>query len=80
MARKRTRMHDVLEFIVRFAEENNGVTPSTREIADGLGLSQQRIHYLVTRLHAERLIEWVSGDRYKVVDSEWEFKLRDIVR
>jgi len=71
--RRRTRKDDVLDFIVAYASENNGITPSTREIAESLGLSQQRIQYLTTRLTADRMIEWVSGDRYKVVDSRWEF-------
>lgn len=76
--KRRTRKDDVLEFIVTYASENNGITPSTREIAGALGLSQTRIHHLLTQLHARRLIEWVSGDRYKVVDSEWEFVLENV--
>lgn len=72
---RRTRKDDVMDFIVRYADENNGITPSTREIAAALRLSQTRIHHLLTRLTADRMIAWVSGDRYKVVDSEWEFTL-----
>lgn len=78
--RRRTRKDDVLDVIVRYADENNGITPSTREIAAALGLSQTRIHHLLTRLCAERLIEWVSGDKYKVVDSEWEFTLENLFK
>lgn len=72
-------MHDALDYIVDYAAENNGITPSTREIAAALGLSQTRIQHLLTRLQAERMIEFVSGDRYKVVDSEWEFTLGTVV-
>ena len=77
--KKRTRKHDVLDFIVRYAEENNGVTPSTREIAEGLGLCQSRVHHLMTRLVAERWLEWVSRDKYKVVDSDWTFRVETVV-
>ena len=70
--RKRTRMHDVLEFIIRYADENAGITPSTRTIAGGLGLSQSRVQYLMSRLLAERFIEFVDREKYKVCDSVWE--------
>lgn len=72
---KRTRKDDVLDFIVDFAQENNGITPSTRDIATGMSLSQSRISYLLKCLHDDRLIEWVGREKYMVVDSEWEFKL-----
>lgn len=75
---KRTRMYDVLDFIVTYAGENNGITPSTREIAAALGLSQTRTHYLLTRLHALRFLAWVSSERYKVVDAEWRWLLDDV--
>lgn len=75
---RRTRKDDVLDFIVDYASENNGVTPSTREIAGALQLSQTRIHHLLTQLHDRRVIAWVAGDRYKVVDSEWEFMLENV--
>ena len=70
--KKRARMYDVLDFIVRYADENAGVTTSTRTIAAGLGLSQPRVQYLMTRLIAARFIEFVDREKYKVCDSEWE--------
>jgi len=69
---KRTRMHDVLDYIVVFADENSGITPSSRTIASALGLSQSRIQYLMTRLLAEGYIEYVDREKYKVCHSQWE--------
>lgn len=67
-----TRADDVFEFVCSYAEENNGATPSTRVIAEGLGFSQKRAAYLLTRLELTGKIEWIDRLKYKVVDSWWE--------
>ena len=50
--RKRTRIDDVFDVIARYAETYPGSTPSQKQIAEELGLSQQRISYLLMRLEA----------------------------
>jgi hypothetical protein len=66
------RKDDVFEFIITYADENCGITPSSRQIAAALDLSQTRIQALMLRLQAERRIAFVDREKYKVIDSQWD--------
>ncbi len=71
--RKRTRIDDVFDVIARYAETYPGSTPSQKQIAEELGLSQQRISYLLMRLEALGRIKYLDGkNSYYVPRSEWE--------
>lgn len=69
----RRRVDDVLEFICEYADQNQGITPPQKVIADSLHLSTARIQYLMARLMAAGMIRYVDNTySYKVVDSQWE--------
>lgn len=71
--RRRTRIDDVFDVICRYAETYPGSTPSRKYIADELGLSEQRVGYLMTRLKALGRIITLDGTKsYYVPRSEWE--------
>jgi len=72
MSDAKLRRDQVLEYIVTYADENSGITPSTRQIAKALGVSQSRVNYLMQLLIGRRFIEFVDREKYKVVDSVWE--------
>ncbi len=71
---RRTRIDDVFDVICRYAETYPGSTPSRKYIADELGLSEQRVAYLImTRLKAfEARIALDRTKSYYVPRSEWE--------
>lgn len=68
---RRTRADDAFEKICEFADTNNGVPPTSEELAGLLGVSQKRASYLMMRLEQRGLIEWISSKRYRVPRSEW---------
>lgn len=70
--RRRTRADDVFDTICAYAYENQGVTPPAQIVADALGLSQQRVNYLMMRLELAGRITWLTRHSYKVNDSSWE--------
>jgi hypothetical protein len=71
MVKRRTRTDDAYDAICLYADENSGVTPSSQELADMLGVCQQRAIYLMMRLEKHGRILWVTKQKYKVVNSEW---------
>ena len=72
MVQRRTRADDALELICRYADENNGVPPTSEELAGLLGVSVQRASYLMMRLEQRGRIRWISRHRYRVPGSEWD--------
>jgi predicted transcriptional regulator len=58
--------------ICEYARANSGAVPNNREIAGQIGLSQQRVNYLMMRLVLDGRIEWVNRYVYKVIDAIWE--------
>lgn len=68
---RKTRRIEILEFICRFARENNGVTPSIRVIATNMGMGRGTVEVHLRKLHAEGRIGWVEG-RLKVERSIWD--------
>jgi Zn-dependent peptidase ImmA (M78 family) len=67
-----TRAEQALVFICSYAQDNNGVTPSSEEIARELGVSQQRAYYILNRLVVLNKIQWVTRYKYLVINSVWE--------
>ena len=70
--KRRLRKYEVLDFIVEYADANSGATPSQRVIAAALGLSVQRINYLMSRLSDERWVKYITRETYIVCESVWE--------
>lgn len=70
--RRHTRADDVFEVIARYAETYPGSTPSQQQIADELGLSQQRVGYLMMRLELQGRIAYLTQKSYYVPRSAWE--------
>jgi DNA-binding MarR family transcriptional regulator len=70
--KRRTRADDVFDVICLYALENQGSTPTAAYIADQLGLSQQRVSYLMMRLELEGRITWLTRYTYKVDNSSWD--------
>ena len=71
-SRRRSRADDVFEVIRRYAETYPGSTPSQKQIAEELGLSQQRVGYLMMRLELVGKIAWLTRQSYYVPRSAWE--------
>lgn len=69
---RRKRKDELLEYICRFASENCGATPNTREIAEGMNLSQSRVQQIMLRLQVDGRITFVNRYTYRVNDSMWE--------
>jgi predicted transcriptional regulator len=67
-----TRADDVFDVIIRFAETYPGSTPTQAYIAEELGLSQQRVNYLMLRLRLDGRIEYTGRHVYYVPRSAWE--------
>jgi SOS-response transcriptional repressor LexA len=63
----------VFQFIVRFKAENDGVSPSMREIEEACGLSSlSHVNYYLQRLVRMKKIEIRYGARnIRVVGAEW---------
>lgn len=56
------RQREALNFINRFIAEHGGVSPSRREIADGLGMkSSAQAHYILARLKERGHVDWQPG-------------------
>jgi hypothetical protein len=69
MSDKRRREDDVFGVICEFAEAFPGSTPSRQFIADLLGLSPQRISYLMNKLEEQGRIKMTSIKSYYVPGS-----------
>ncbi len=67
-----TRAEQALQFICGYALEHAGVTPASKDLADELKVSVRRASYLLMRLAASRKIEWVTHQKYMVVNSSWD--------
>lgn len=70
-----TRRDEILIFICMYALENNGVTPSQREIADSFGLHPKTIQTHLQKLIDEGRIDLVGRTpqtRIRVLRSTWE--------
>jgi predicted transcriptional regulator len=67
-----SRIDDVMLVICEHARMNNGAVPNNREIASQIGVSQQRVNYLMMRLALEGRIQWINRYVYKVIDATWE--------
>jgi SOS-response transcriptional repressor LexA len=68
--------------IVRFKKENDGCTPSTREMARTLGItSTSTIHYYLRRLERFKRIEFLGAPNttrmIRVVGGEWNFEIEN---
>jgi Mn-dependent DtxR family transcriptional regulator len=72
ITKRRTRIDDVFDVIVRYAETYPGSTPTQAEIAHELGISQPRVHFYMKRLEEEGRIEYVGRHTYYVPRSAWE--------
>jgi len=68
---RRTRIDEAFDIICEYASVNNGCTPSSRALADMMGISRQYASGLLNRLDNKRKIEWVTRNSYKVVPSVW---------
>ncbi|HEX3053735.1 MAG TPA: hypothetical protein VHP83_23960 [Aggregatilineaceae bacterium] len=68
---KQSRVDEVFVVICEYARANSGITPTTRELAKEMKLSQQRMSYVLMRLESLGRIKYISRYAYKVVDSEW---------
>jgi len=66
------RRLDALRVICEYARDNNGITPTTRNLAALLCVSQTRVVTLLGELEDEGYIEFVSRYTYKVLRSMWE--------
>ncbi len=71
---KRKRIDDVFAYICTYADENNGITPPVRVIADALKLSPSRVQYLMMQLKYAKLEDVGETKSYKVVNAEWELR------
>ena len=69
---RRLRADDVLTSICIYALANSGAAPNTRQLAEMLNVSQQRVSYLMMRLELSRRITWITRYTYKVNDSVWD--------
>lgn len=69
---KRTRRDDILRIICEYAQDNNGLTPTTRQLAKFAGLSQTRIAALLQALSEEGRITFVNRYAYRVERSTWD--------
>jgi len=70
----------VLEFIIEYKEKNDGLSPSFREIRDGVGAvsSTSHVSFVIDNLERDGKIE-VEKERtrsIKVVGSRWERPFR----
>lgn len=66
------RRLDALRLICEYAQDNNGITPTTRNLAKLLNVSQTRVVTLLGELEDDGYIEFVSRYTYKVLRSMWE--------
>lgn len=66
------RRLDALRVICDYARDNNGITPTTRELAGQLNVSQTRVMGLLGELEDDGYIEFVTRYSYKVLRSVWE--------
>lgn len=70
-----TRREEILVFICAYARENNGVTPSQRDIADQFGLHLKTVQSHLQKLIEEERIALVgrrTQARIRVERSVWE--------
>jgi DNA-binding MarR family transcriptional regulator len=73
--RKQTRRDEIMLYICTYAKENNGITPTVRNIARQFGLHLSTIQTHMQKLVDERRLYWIEGAReqrrYRVEESVW---------
>jgi len=67
-----TRTEQALQYVCLYALAHAGATPSSSELAAGIRVSRRRASYLLMRLTALRKIDWVTKQKYMVVNSTWD--------
>lgn len=68
------KMMRVLKFIIKFKKDNDGISPTVREIRDALGyLSTSTIaHYIdCLKTHGYIEVDWQKSRFIKVVGGQW---------
>ena len=68
--KRKTRRDEIFAFIVAYAEELDGPTPSILEIARHFGLNYKTVYYHVMKLVIEGRLRQERG-KLVVVDSSW---------
>lgn len=64
------RRLDIFQFIVTYADERDGPTPSIKEIADALAIPYASVYYHVMKLIAHRQLDQ-RDNKLLVIGSEW---------
>lgn len=57
----KTRRDELLDFIIQYAREKNGPTPTIREIAETFRLSYSTTYNHVQHLIREQRLDWIDG-------------------
>ncbi len=57
----KTRRDELLDFVIQYAREKNGPTPTIREIAEYFRLSYSTIYDHVQHLIREERLDWIDG-------------------
>jgi repressor LexA len=71
-----TRREQVFDFIVRYKSEHDGIPPTIREIAEGMGMSStSTVVYYLTRLAKDGKIQMMAGARgIMVTGGQWQYR------
>lgn len=64
------RRDQVLDYMMRFAENTGGNSPTIRQIALAFNLSYTTVYRHVNRLEDEGKIQWKFG-KYKIMGATW---------
>lgn len=71
------RLQDIYEFLLVYKQQNDGLSPTFREIMDACSIpSTSVVQYYLNDLQAKGLIEYAGKQRIKVVGGQYIAPIR----
>lgn len=67
---KRTRRDELMDYIIGYAQERNGPTPTIRELSEYFQLSYTTTYTHVQQLKRENRLNWIDG-KIVIPGSKW---------